>query len=169
MGARRGILGVVDRLLEGIVATVYGLTIVVMFIQVVMRYVFNEPFTWAEELSRYCFIWIVYLGAAIASKRAAHLKVDYLAPYMPPRLRSRIHIIFLLGSTAFLLLIVVKGVELAKNFFVAPSYTMEWLPQGLVYAVIPLGALLMIVNMWRAHLGKQRQEALGPPKIEESL
>jgi TRAP-type C4-dicarboxylate transport system permease small subunit len=169
MDARRRVSGVLDRLLEGIVAAVYGLTIVVMFIQVVLRYVFNEPFTWAEELSRYCFIWIVYLGAAIASKRAAHLKVDYLAPYMPPKLRSTIHNIFLWGITAFLLLIFVKGIELAKNFLLAPSYTMEWLPQGLVYAVIPLGALLMTVNMWRAHLRKERQEALGPPKIEESL
>jgi TRAP-type C4-dicarboxylate transport system permease small subunit len=169
MGVKTRILLVMDRLLEGAVAAIYATSIVVMFTQVVLRYVFNEPFTWAEELSRYCFVWIVYLGAAIASKRAAHLKVDYLAPYMPPILRSRIYIIFLWGSTAFLLLIFVKGIELVKNFLLAPSYTMEWLPQGLVYAVIPLGALLMIVNMWRAHLGKQRQQALGPPKIEESL
>ena len=156
MGVRRRIFEVLDRVLEGLVAAIYGLSIAVMFVQVVLRYILNSPFTWAEEVSRYCFIWVVYLGAAIASKRAAHIEVDYLAPFMSSRLQSRIRIIFMCGSTVFLLLVCVKGIELAKNFLTASSYTIEWLPQGLVYAAIPLGALLMVFNMWRVYLGKQR-------------
>ena len=105
MEVRRRVARALDRLLEGSVAAIYAATILVMCTQVVLRYVFNEPLPWAEELSRYFFIWIVYLGAAIASRRAAHLEVDYFVRHLPPQFQSRIRWLFMWVVTVFLLFI----------------------------------------------------------------
>lgn len=40
---------------------------VVIFVQVVMRYVFHNSLTWSEEFARYCFIWLIYLGISANS------------------------------------------------------------------------------------------------------
>ena len=146
---RQAVARVVDRVVEDMSVVVYAVTIVVMFCQVVMRYGFNSPFPWAEELSRDCFVWIVYLGAAIAAKRGTHLSVDYLAPYLPSSTRRAIARIFLWTCILFLLVIAFEGSRLSIGFVAAPSYTMKWLPQGAVYAVIPIGAVLTAINMWR--------------------
>ena len=45
---------------------------------VVLRYFFNSGLTWAEEASRYLFIWLIFLGAIVASRENAHLGVDTL-------------------------------------------------------------------------------------------
>ena len=52
------------------------------FLQVIFRYFFNHPLFWSEELSRYCFVWIVFVGAAIAVKHGAHIGVDYFVKHL---------------------------------------------------------------------------------------
>ena len=46
------------------------------FVNVVFRYVFNSPFQWAEEFSRYAFIWVVFIGAAVSTKHKTHIIID---------------------------------------------------------------------------------------------
>jgi TRAP-type C4-dicarboxylate transport system permease small subunit len=67
-----------DRLLHGIIAVFLSLMASFVFGNVIMRYVFNSGLTWAEEASRYLFIWLIFLGAIVAFKDNAHLGVDTL-------------------------------------------------------------------------------------------
>ena len=46
---------------------------------------------------------------------------------------------------------------------------MEWLPQGIVYAGIPVGAVFMIVNMWRAHRGSGERRPLGLSSLGDQM
>ncbi len=57
------------------------------FGNVVARYFFNSPIEWAEEFSRYAFIWIVFLGAAVCTKHGRHIVIDGLALALPPGCR----------------------------------------------------------------------------------
>jgi TRAP-type C4-dicarboxylate transport system permease small subunit len=52
---------VYDRFIENTLSFLYFTLIIVIFLNVVSRYIINLPFMWAEELGRYLFIWIVYL------------------------------------------------------------------------------------------------------------
>jgi TRAP-type C4-dicarboxylate transport system permease small subunit len=61
--------------------------IVVTLAQVIFRYVIEAPLPWSEELARYCFVWIVFLGGAIGLSRGIHLGVDLLVNQFPQRLR----------------------------------------------------------------------------------
>lgn len=72
------------RVLEGAVALCMSLMVVLIFGNVVLRYAFNSGITASEELSRYLFVWLVFLGAIVAMKEHAHLGVDTLVRHLPP-------------------------------------------------------------------------------------
>ena len=49
---------------------------VIIFVQVVARYVFQNSLSWSEELARYIFIWLVYLGISYGCQMRKHIKID---------------------------------------------------------------------------------------------
>jgi len=114
------------------------------FGNVILRYAFNSPIQWAEEFSRYAFIWVVFLGAAACSKRKTHIAIDALTLLAPPRLRQ-------------FLALVVQGVVLVLTAAVAyygwvlcrlatqATSTLN-IPQYVVYLVVPLSAALIFVH-----------------------
>lgn len=63
--------------------TLMSIITVVLGIQVFMRYVMHASLSWSEELARYCFIWLVYIGISYGAKIMRHIKIDaglYLFP-----------------------------------------------------------------------------------------
>ncbi len=76
-------------------ASVIAVSIVMVCVtlaQVVFRYVLAAPLPWSEELARYCFVWIVFLGGAIGLERGIHLGVDLFVNLLPPKLRTGLDI-----------------------------------------------------------------------------
>ena len=57
--------------------------VLVTLAQVIFRYVLAAPLPWSEELARYCFVWIVFLGGAVGLSRGTHLGVDLLVNAFP--------------------------------------------------------------------------------------
>lgn len=64
-----------------------------VFTNVILRYFFNSGLTWAEEASRYLFIWLIFLGAIVAYKENAHLGVDTLVQKLSINGRKKLFII----------------------------------------------------------------------------
>lgn len=60
---------------------------VLIFVQVVMRYVFSNSLSWSEELARYIFIWLIYLGVSYGAKIRKHIKIDAGLKLFPKKLR----------------------------------------------------------------------------------
>lgn len=114
------------------------------FGNVILRYAFNSPIQWAEEFSRYAFIWVVFLGAAACSKRKSHIAIDALTLFAPPRFRE-------------FLALVVHGVVLVLTAAVAyfgwvlcrlatqATSTLN-IPQYVVYLVVPFSAALIFLH-----------------------
>ena len=71
------------RLLEFLVVLCLFAMVVMVFGNVVMRYAFNSGILISEEMSRYAFIWLTYLGAMIAMRENGHLGVDTLIKKLP--------------------------------------------------------------------------------------
>ncbi|MDD2886855.1 MAG: TRAP transporter small permease [Aliarcobacter sp.] len=67
---------------------VFGLSVGVLlaFINVILRYVFDMSLTWAAELTNYLFIWSALFGAAYGFKKGAHISVTLLIEKFPPQL-----------------------------------------------------------------------------------
>ena len=49
---------------------------IIIFIQVIMRYVFQNSLTWSEELARYMFVWLVYFAVSFTARREKHIRID---------------------------------------------------------------------------------------------
>jgi TRAP-type C4-dicarboxylate transport system permease small subunit len=111
------------------------------FANVVARYFFNHPLEWAEEFSRYTFIWVVFLGAAVCSKEGRHIIIDGLVLALPARVRAILQVVvdaMVLGLMAIL----VHYGWILTTFTTQPTSTLK-VPLSVVYVVVPLSALLI--------------------------
>jgi TRAP-type C4-dicarboxylate transport system permease small subunit len=71
------------RLLKFVIVVCLALMVVLVFGNVVLRYAFNSGITISEELSRWLFVWLIFLGAAVAMKEHAHLGMDSVVSRLP--------------------------------------------------------------------------------------
>ena len=65
----------------------------ILFIQVIMRYIFNNSLSWSEELARYLFIWLVFIGISYGSKQMKHLRIDVFLNIFPKKARPYVLIL----------------------------------------------------------------------------
>jgi len=71
------------KVLDGISALFLLLMVILVFGNVVLRYAFNSGITVSEEVSRWLFVWLTFLGAIVAMREHAHLGVDSLVKRLP--------------------------------------------------------------------------------------
>jgi TRAP-type C4-dicarboxylate transport system permease small subunit len=138
-----------DRALETIVVLMMAAIVAIMGAQVVARYIFGFPFVWAEEISTYLFIWIVFLGSGLAFQRRAHIALDYFVRRLPPAVFRRLHILLSLVVLAFLVLLGYQGLKFVEANRGVPAYTTNLVGLDTAYAAGTVGALVMIVGLLR--------------------
>mgnify|MGYP000165099455 CR=1 FL=1 len=122
-----------------------GFMVVVVFLQVLSRRLFRVAMLWTQEAALFCFIWTVFLGAALAVKRGSHFVVDV----WPERLVSFRRA---LGVFSFLVVGVVAAVLLREGWILTLRGWMRFSqPSGLrmswFLAAIPVGGALMLLHM----------------------
>ena len=71
------------QIMNTIIVVSLALMVIMVFSNVVLRYVFNSGITSSEELSRFLFLWLIFIGAIVAMKENAHLGVDTLVARLP--------------------------------------------------------------------------------------
>lgn len=69
-----------------------GLMIIFVFLNVVLRTLFNTGLTWSEELSRYLFVYVTYIGAVSAMYSNAHIGVDTLISRVPAKVQMLFYV-----------------------------------------------------------------------------
>jgi len=71
------------QIMNTIIVVSLALMVIMVFSNVVMRYAFNSGITSSEEMSRFLFLWLIFIGAIVAMKENAHLGVDTLVARLP--------------------------------------------------------------------------------------
>jgi TRAP-type C4-dicarboxylate transport system permease small subunit len=71
-----------------ITAATLSICVVLVNANVIMRYFFNNPIRWAEEVVTSLFVWTVFIGSAYAYRKHSHLGVDILVNLMPPKMKA---------------------------------------------------------------------------------
>ena len=90
--------------MNGVIVISLALMVIMVFSNVVLRYVFNSGITASEELSRFCFLWLIFVGSVLAMKEGGHLGVDSLVVRLPRAGK----ILFVLTSNALMLWVCVQ-------------------------------------------------------------
>ncbi len=142
--ARR--LAGVDRAIMGLVALLTAALFVCVVVQVFFRYVLEQSLPWTDEVARDCFIWASLLAAAVIVGRREHFSIDFVADGLPPRARCLLRLLGTALCLAFALILVVYGYGWSTRLMFARSDVLQ-LPQGAVYAVIPISATYMALHL----------------------
>ena len=158
--------------LNVVMAICLAVMVVLVFGNVVMRYVFNQSIFWVEEFTQIQMIWVAYLGAGLALREGRHVAVDMLQDVLPARLRHALRWFIALAMALFLLTLVVLGVQIAEFTWNQETPAMG-LPAGLPYLGIPLGAAAMLLHLllfWRQFIARDfvQVEEIGDDHAEEA-
>jgi TRAP-type C4-dicarboxylate transport system permease small subunit len=121
------------------------LMVIAVFLQVVFRFIFDNPLGWTEESARFLLVWITFLGAAYAMASGSHVGVDVVVNLFPERLKKVVAFIAWLASLAFFIIVTRQGFQLA-NLTMGQTSPALGIPMGYIYYVIPVSGLILIVN-----------------------
>lgn len=114
----RGVLAAVIRSIKRvetvILVAMTAAMIGIIAVQVFLRFVFNSPFSWAEEAATMLLIYISFIAADVVYKEKGHLAVDYFVGLLPAAWRRLIAIFSYLLITAFLAVFLPRSIELVR-------------------------------------------------------
>jgi C4-dicarboxylate transporter, DctQ subunit len=122
-------------------------TSLLVFVQVVLRYIFNYSLSWSEEIARYLIVWFVFIGSSIAVREKAHATMDALVTYLPVKGKKIFSIIANLISIVFCVFLIWSGSGIVTSVIEFGSVTPSTgLPMFIPYLAIPVGASLMAIR-----------------------
>src|ERR1700749_4046974 len=116
--------------------------IVILFAGVIWRYVLREPLIWSDELASILFLWLAMLGAAVAFRRAEHMRMTAIVASAKPAMRAYLDVVATCAALAFLLLIIWPSYKYAyeESFITTPALQ---IPNTWRAAALPVGTGLM--------------------------
>ncbi|MDA7416780.1 TRAP transporter small permease [Xenophilus arseniciresistens] len=151
------------RAVEALIALMLAVMVVLVFGNVVLRYGFNSGITVSEEVSRWLFIWITFLGAIVALRERAHLGVDMLVSRLPAwGKKGCLAISYLLMLYMLWLLFQGSVAQTRINWDVQAPVTGASMAivytSGIVFAVA--AGLILLLDLWRLLSGRMAEDEL---------
>ena len=133
---------------------------VVVAVQVLFRYVFNQSLFWSEELARYLLVWLSFLGASVAYRRKAHPGIDMLQAKLPVTLQKIAAIIVHGASLSLFFVMILFGYRFAYfvRLQISPAL---YLPKWIIFSIVPIsGCILMLhgINFLLQELAGERRD-----------
>lgn len=156
----------IDRIghwMDSLTALFLAVMVVMVFGNVVLRYVFNSGISVSEEVSRWLFVWMTFIGAVVALKDHGHLGTDMLVSRLSPAGRKVCLVIsqlLMLGITAMIF----TGSLAQTRINLDVEAPVTGAPMAIVYAVgiafaVP-ATLLLLRELWRTLRGRLRDDDL---------
>ncbi len=170
----RGLLARLDHALGlaewGFIGSALAFTSVLLFANVVLRYVFLSPLNWAEETSLYLMVWIVFVGGSIAIRTRGHMAIDLLPLALSPVNRRRLALAVSLATLAFFAVFFWYSLEHTLRVRSINQLTpVMQAPMWLTYLAMPVGSLLMALRTIQSILRALREQDFSDASIPIDL
>jgi TRAP-type transport system small permease protein len=167
----------VARTLEAVIVINLAIMAILVFGNVVLRYAFNSGIAISEELSRLLFVWLIFLGAILASAQHAHIGFDTLVTHLPAAGKKILIVLTGVLMLAAGVIFIIGGwnqtVINLDNTYPVLGISYAWLYA--VAIVFGIGILITIsINIWRALTGADTASELSltqdlSDRIEEKI
>ena len=145
-------LNLLFRSIEALMAFFLVVMIVLVFTNVVLRYVFSTGFEWSEEIARLCFIYLVYLGAIGAMRENQHLIIDSVLSRIPDIWQKVIYFLVQVGII-WMMVVLIRGSWQLVMQNLGDRWVATQFPIYLVYAVgLVTGVSIIVIalaNLYR--------------------
>lgn len=123
-------------------------TVILIAFQVFMRYVMENSLSWTEELARFLFIWMVYIGISYGVKERRHIRVDAALHLLSKKGQKLIRIFADVLFMVFCILIIKQGILVAMGLYnfgqTSPALS---IPMAYVYLASPMGLSLTVIRL----------------------
>jgi len=147
MSVLHRIVNSVFKVIEPIAIALFGVLFLLVLAQIILRYVFNSPLVWSEELARYLYIWICFFGWLMASRQGDQISIATLLNRLSPRAGRWVRLAIELAAIAFAAILAHQGYEIAmRNLSVSTASL--FFPFAVVYAIVPVaGAVAILISL----------------------
>ena len=159
------------KLLEWLLIIIFGLMVVLVFGNVVLRYGFNYGIIFSEEVSRFLFVWMVFLGSVLMLHDNGHLGVHTITKLLPLAGKKACKFVSDLATLACCVLMTYGGWKIVGLNLVnyAP---VSGIPIGVVYSALLVCSVgmgvLLIGSLYRLLTGQMTEQEMCPD-IEDAL
>lgn len=118
--------------------------VVIIFMQIVSRNIFDHALSWSEEMARYVFVWQVWLGASIATRKASHIRVEIIFTLFGGKLKPYAEVISKLAWCLFCVFLAYNSCQFVLlSMKTANVSAAMGMPMYIAYLSIPIGATVM--------------------------
>jgi len=155
-----------ENLEEGALCLLLVFMVLITFVTVVTRYVFDFPLSYIDQLVPNLFVWVTFLGSSAAVKHRAHLGLSMIYDAFPGRARAALDVVILLGTCALFAVTAwyggkVVALEVENRMMSSLGY-----PSWLIGLAVPLGSGLFVIRAveawWRHRRGASEPAAASP-------
>ena len=124
--------------------------VVAVAVQIVSRWI-NTPLPWTEEITRFAFIWLVYLGVGIGFRRAESARVTFLVQLMPSGARHFLAILYVVLCGGFFALMLFAGIDVVRQqiMMTEMATTMD-LAMWTIGVSVPVSAVIGLLGLAQA-------------------
>lgn len=138
------IFNCLDTCLKILVVIGNGLMLLLVFAQVITRYVFNYTPYFGEELARYLFVWVVFLSLPLVARYGGHMCIETLTSRVKGATLKFLNILADIFTIVFMGIMVWCGIQMVirTNYQTSPAMM---IPMSWVYVVIPFGCAVMLI------------------------
>ena len=142
-----------DRFEEIIGNALLAVVVTIPFLGVVLRLIFHSGLTWGEEVVKYGFLWVCYLGASYGIKSNDHIRITFVSNALPEGARKVLRVITDIIWIGFNILIVVFSADyyLRQKNFLGLSGTL-YIPLHYVFLAIPVGFGLVTLRLIQQYI-----------------
>jgi len=153
------------RSLEWVLIAILGFMVILVFGNVVLRYGFNSGITFSEEVSRFLFVWMVFLGSVLMLRDNGHLGVHTLTKMLPLAGKKICKLLSDVTTLACCVLLSIGGWQIVKMNMVNIAPISE-IPLGVVYLAclfcsVGMG-ILLIGSIYRLLSGTMTEQEMCP-------
>lgn len=131
-------------LIEKLIALLFGIIIITMFSQVIFRYIFNQSLYWSEEIVRYIFVWLVFLGGALVTRDNQHIGIDFLLTRLPARFSKSLEYLNVAVILVVNIFFTIAGFILVFKLKGSSSPALGLPVNWFLFAALPLASVISV-------------------------
>lgn len=124
------------------------LSVALVFLQVIMRYVFRNSLTWSEELARYLYVWQTWIGVSYSARNGTHLRITMIRDRLPEKGKKVLELFVTLIWVAFGIFMIFMGMKAVSTIVTYGQKSAAlMIPMQFCYISIPIGMFLMCIRL----------------------
>ncbi len=138
-------VAILNRIEDIALIAMFVAMVMVIFVQVIMRYVFNNSLSWSEEFGKFMFVWLSWFGISIGARRNEHIRITMLLDRLPFKaskallIVAELIVIGICGITAYYGATLVVGQAMVR--YAGIKISMSW-----GYLAVVVGCVMMMLR-----------------------